>query len=91
VSNPIQVKTSADFAARFPKYWTVNYGNNLRRYFEEFAKTKNHDPLLPNTWYSMAGKFYSMQKVPTAISEFKFITIRTKLRLFLIEEATKKR
>ena len=59
--------TSADVAAKSPKYWKADQEINLRRYFEEFARQRNRDPLLPETWYSFAGKFYQMQKVHNLI------------------------
>ena len=34
-------------------YWTKNDGANMRLFLDEFAKTRNLDPLNPNDWYSV--------------------------------------
>jgi hypothetical protein len=41
------------------KFWTTKQGGNLRAYFENYAKLLNLDPLLPATWYSISGKFFT--------------------------------
>lgn len=34
-------------------YWTTEKGKNMRKFFERFAKSRDSDPLLPETWYSI--------------------------------------
>lgn len=33
-------------------HWTMDDNANMRMYFDEFARRKNLDPLVPETWYS---------------------------------------
>ena len=32
-------------------YWLSSQTNNVRLFFEEFAKNNNFDPLVPSNWY----------------------------------------
>jgi hypothetical protein len=33
------------------RYWISGNGKNMRRFFEDFAKRRNFDPLVPENWY----------------------------------------
>jgi hypothetical protein len=37
-------------------YWTSNAAENTRRFFDEFAKARNLDPLIPDNWYNVTKK-----------------------------------
>jgi hypothetical protein len=45
------------------RFWTVEEGRNARNFLEEFARQRNLDPLLPETWYSTSLKDILSQKV----------------------------
>eukprot|EP00026_Physarum_polycephalum_P000547 Phypoly_transcript_00548.p1 GENE.Phypoly_transcript_00548~~Phypoly_transcript_00548.p1 ORF type:complete len:911 (+),score=120.65 Phypoly_transcript_00548:114-2846(+) len=43
-------------------YWTERKGANIRKFFERVAKSKNLDPLMPDTWYLLSRK--DIESVP---------------------------
>ena len=45
------------------KFWTVEDRRNARTYLEEYARQRNLDPLLPDTWYSTSLKDILLHKV----------------------------
>eukprot|EP00026_Physarum_polycephalum_P001094 Phypoly_transcript_01095.p1 GENE.Phypoly_transcript_01095~~Phypoly_transcript_01095.p1 ORF type:complete len:1190 (+),score=164.67 Phypoly_transcript_01095:101-3670(+) len=44
------------------KYWTSEKGKKIRAFFEDFARSLNLDPLLPDTWYSIPRKAILQEK-----------------------------
>ena len=51
------------FAAKPHRHWTAKKGKNMRRFFEDFAKRHNFDPLAPENWYSISRMTILEEKV----------------------------
>eukprot|EP00026_Physarum_polycephalum_P003272 Phypoly_transcript_03282.p1 GENE.Phypoly_transcript_03282~~Phypoly_transcript_03282.p1 ORF type:complete len:817 (+),score=97.02 Phypoly_transcript_03282:362-2452(+) len=53
-------------------YWTAKDGENMRRFFEEFARNLNLDPLDPEIWYNIPRKaIEEIKGGETIIKHFK--------------------
>jgi hypothetical protein len=44
-------------------HWTIDDGKNLRLFFDEFARRRNFDPLVPENWYSISQPAVMSEKV----------------------------
>eukprot|EP00026_Physarum_polycephalum_P001538 Phypoly_transcript_01540.p1 GENE.Phypoly_transcript_01540~~Phypoly_transcript_01540.p1 ORF type:complete len:1069 (+),score=95.14 Phypoly_transcript_01540:45-3251(+) len=67
---------TAGFTSRPPGYWTPK---NMRLFMESFAKSKNLDPLLPETWYKISPReFLKLKSGGTVARKFSgyFKTLR---------------
>ena len=53
---------TAGFTSQPPGYWT---SKNMRLFMEAFARSKNLDPLVPETWYRISPKEFAKFKVYT--------------------------
>lgn len=72
---------TAGFTTKPIGYWNAKR-KNMRTFFEAFAKNRNLDPLLPNTWYSVSREFME-QKVLNSIELLKI----SGLPLYYFQEA----
>eukprot|EP00026_Physarum_polycephalum_P003689 Phypoly_transcript_03703.p1 GENE.Phypoly_transcript_03703~~Phypoly_transcript_03703.p1 ORF type:complete len:716 (-),score=110.69 Phypoly_transcript_03703:87-2234(-) len=51
--------TASAYSAKFRNrmgYWTENGGANIRRFFDEFSRKRNLDPLDPATWRAVTSR-----------------------------------
>ena len=56
-------------------YWTSEKGKNMRLMLENFAKSNNFDPLVPDNWYSMTIQDFSRMKVKIPPFFFSFFLV----------------
>ena len=56
-----------DFKQQKHSYWTANHSKNARSFFENFARRRNMDPLIPENWYSVSWKTIQNIKVEILI------------------------
>eukprot|EP00026_Physarum_polycephalum_P001003 Phypoly_transcript_01004.p1 GENE.Phypoly_transcript_01004~~Phypoly_transcript_01004.p1 ORF type:complete len:1224 (-),score=188.92 Phypoly_transcript_01004:75-3746(-) len=50
-------------------YWLSQQGNNVRVFFEEFAKANNFDPLIPANWYQTPRQAITETKKASSMLE----------------------
>ena len=60
-----------DFKDKPHGYWQRNKLKTMRAFLEDFARKKELDPLLPDTWYNIARK--DIQSVKVSMRECKHI------------------
>eukprot|EP00026_Physarum_polycephalum_P001974 Phypoly_transcript_01978.p1 GENE.Phypoly_transcript_01978~~Phypoly_transcript_01978.p1 ORF type:complete len:752 (+),score=127.08 Phypoly_transcript_01978:45-2300(+) len=75
-------RNAKNYVTKPKGYWTDESGKNLRNFFEEFAKSKNLDPLLAETWYSISGSFVTEQRDTTAALSQKGGYIKALMQVF---------
>ena len=51
------------FTHRPVGYWLSSQGNNIRLFFEEFARNNNFDPLVSSNWYQTPRQAITETKV----------------------------
>ena len=51
------------FSEKPRSYWTTKQGMNSRKFLEEFAKSKNFNPLVAENWYKVQKKDFTKHKV----------------------------
>lgn len=39
-------------------YWSSENGKNMRILFEQFAESRNFDPLVPENWYDFSAESF---------------------------------
>jgi hypothetical protein len=53
-------------------YWTVEESKNVRKFFDEFAKSRNFDPLQPQNWYRFSSDDILQVKVRNPKKNYKY-------------------
>lgn len=48
-------------------YWLADKGKNMRTFLEDFARSRNLDPLLAETWYNTPFKVIKKLKVSICV------------------------
>jgi signal peptidase I len=77
------VQDDANFSAKPTGYWTGKKGKNMRLFLEKFARSRNMDPLLPDTWYSIPRRAIESTKEGTTIMHYsKGGYVRALLKMF---------
>jgi hypothetical protein len=56
-------KVLTGFSAKRHGYWTAEKGKNMRLFLEEFARQRNFDPLVAESWYAISKEDLSQYKV----------------------------
>jgi hypothetical protein len=68
-----------------PGHWNSTKGSNMRFFFEDFAKKRNLDPLLPETWYNTSRQAINEIPVCGARENIeKFIFLNSLLLIIII-------
>lgn len=70
--------------SQFPMgYWSIHKGKNARLFFEKLAKSKNMDPLVPDTWYTISKEdILSKKGGPTILNRYGGSAVRALLDVF---------
>jgi hypothetical protein len=49
------------FTSKPAGYWNTRNGQNIREFFENFAKSREFDPLVVENWYSLSTEFMKLK------------------------------
>eukprot|EP00026_Physarum_polycephalum_P001704 Phypoly_transcript_01706.p1 GENE.Phypoly_transcript_01706~~Phypoly_transcript_01706.p1 ORF type:complete len:1010 (+),score=136.82 Phypoly_transcript_01706:80-3109(+) len=73
---------ASGFVNQPTEFWNAEIGNNMRNFLEEYAWSKNMDPLLPETWYSLSISDMKNEKALSFVQYYSGGFVKAIMNLF---------